>query len=420
MGLFDRILNRRIKKWAFAQDLNGWLPAYSQFGSNIYASDVVQQALKCIVDEIKKLNPMHVRMNGSDPVPVKDSTIQAVLQDPNPIMTTTEFIEKITWLLLLNYNVFIVPEYRVWKDRETDDERRYYESLWPIQPTQVDFLEDPTGRLYVNFWFANGTQTTLPYDDVIHIKYNYSVNQYMGGNEVGQPDHGPLLETLRVNDDLLKGVAKAMKSSYAINGLIKYNTLLDEEKMEKALADLTRRLHNNEDGFLPVDLKADFIPFERKMAVVDPETLKFMDEKILRNWGIPVDILSGDYSQDTYNAFYQKTLEPLVIAISQAFTKKLFTRRERAFGNRVAMYPKELIFLSISQTLEMINLLAPTGAIYENEKRTALGLQPLPELEGKRYMSLNWIDANNADAYQVGKVNVDVVDENKNESIMEE
>ena len=35
-------------------------------------------------------------------------------------------------------------------------------------------------------------------------------------------------------------------------------------------------------------------------------------------------------------------------------------------------------------------------------------------------MSLNWIDANNADQYQIGKVNVDVVDENKTESIMEE
>jgi hypothetical protein len=33
-------------------------------------------------------------------------------------------------------------------------------------------------------------------------------------------------------------------------------------------------------------------------------------------------------------------------------------------------------------------------------------------------MSLNWIDANNADAYRVGAVNVDVVD--KNETITDE
>jgi hypothetical protein len=41
---------------------------------------------------------------------------------------------------------------------------------------------------------------------------------------------------------------------------------------------------------------------------------------------------------------------------------------------------------------------------------------PLPELEGKRYMSLNWIDANNADQYQVGKnTKVEVIDEEKQE-----
>jgi hypothetical protein len=62
----------------------------------------------------------------------------------------------------------------------------------------------------------------------------------------------------------------------------------------------------------------------------------------------------------------------------------------------------------------MINILSPTGALYENEKRVALGLKPLPELEGKRYMSLNWIDAANAAEYQIGKnVNVDIVDETK-------
>ena len=135
---------------------------------------------------------------------------------------------------------------------------------------------------------------------------------------------------------------------------------------------------------------------------------------------MPLSILTGDFKKEQYEAFYQKTLEPMALAISQAFTKKLFTKREKAFGNRIELYPKDLIFMTISQTLEMINILSPTGGLFENEKRTALGLRPLPELEGKRFMSLNWIDANNADQYQIGKVNVDVVDENKTESIMEE
>lgn len=412
MEWFDKLFRRGPKSTKYAPTMDGWMPIYSQFGTNIYASDVVQQVLKCIADEIKKLNPMHVRYINSDPVPVK-SSIQDVLDNPNPLMTTSEFLEKITYLLLMNYNAFIIPVYRVWIDERTKTERRYYEALYPIKPIQVDFIEDLSGQMFVKFYFFGGQTTTIKYSDVIHLKYNFSVNEYMGGNEMGQPDHGPLLETLKLNHTLLQGVAKAMNASYAVNGVVKYNTIIDDGSTEKALKELERKLSNSENGFLPIDLKAEFIPLERNTQIVDTDTLKFVDEKILRCWGVSLAILMGDYTKEQYEAFFQKVLEPIIKSMSQAFAKKLFTDREKAFGNRVELYPKELIFLSMSQTLEMIRELSPTGALFENEKRVALGLRPLPELEGKRYMSLNWIDADNASQYQVGKVNVDVVDEEK-------
>ena len=413
MGLFDKLFRREPKNRRLAMSLDGFSPMYPQFGTNIYASDVVQQALKCIVDEMKKLNPTHVRVVDNDPVPVKGN-LQDVLSNPNPLMTTSEMLEKVCWLLLMNYNAFIVPVYRTWTDEKTGAERRYYDALYPIKPTQADFIEDASGRLFVHFYFMNGYDTTIAYDDLIHIRYNYSVNEYMGGNEVGSPDHAALLETLKLNDTLLKGVAKAMKASYAINGVVKYNTLLDDGKTEAALKELERKLMNNESGFLPLDLKADFTPLPHTSAIVDEDTLKFIDGKILRHWGVPLAILTGDYTKEQYEAFYQKTLEPLIIAISQAITKKLFTERERAFGNRIELYPKELIFMTVAQTLEMIKELSPTGAMFENEKRVALGLRPLPELEGKRYMSLNWVNADKAEQYQLGEnAQVDIVDETK-------
>ena len=414
IGIFAKLFHRPPKTRQLAQTLDGWAPVYPQFGENAYESDSVQQALKCIVDEMKKLNPTHIRYRDSDPVPVKSSTIKDVLREPNPLMTTSDFLEKVCWLLLLNYNAFIVPIFRSWIDKETGAERRYYEALYPIMPTQVDFIEDAGGRLYCHFWFMNGYDTTVPYDDIIHIRYNYSVNTFMGGGLDGQPNHKALLETLKLNDTLLKGVAKAMKSSYAVNGVVKYNTLMDDGKTVAALNELERKLANNESGFLPLDMKADFTPLNHTSALVDEDTLRFIDEKILRTWGVPLCILKGDYTKEQYEAFYQKTLEPLVISISQALTKKMFTPRERAFGNCIELYPKELIFLSVSQTLEMIKELSPTGALFENEKRVALGLRPLPELEGKRYMSLNWVDADRAEEYQLGdNVNFEVIDEEK-------
>lgn len=400
MGWLDKLKRKIPRSWKWAQQLNGYTPIFSQFGTNIYASDVVQQAVKCIVDEMKKLNPTHIRYKDNDPVPI-NGNIQSVLNNPNPLMTTSEFLEKVIWLLLLNYNVFILPTYYVWTD-ESGNEQRKYDGLYPLKPTQVTFIEDPSGQLYVNMRFENNFETTIKYDNLIHIRYNYSVNEYMGGDVSGQPDHSPLLNTLELNHTLLQGVAKAMKASYAVNGVVKYNTMMDDGKTEAALKELEQKLNNSESGFLPLDLKSEFTPLERNVALVDETTLKFIDEKILRNWGVPLPILTGDYTKAQYEAFYQKTLEPLIISISQAFTKKLFTNREKSFGNQIKLYPKDLIFMTVEQTLEMVNMLSNTGSIYENEKRVAFGLRPLPELEGKRYMSLNWVDVDIANQYQVG------------------
>lgn len=414
-GLFDKLFHRQPKIIKMAPSLNGYMPMFSQFGQDIYASDVVQQALSKIVSELKKLNPQHIRQTDDDPIPIRKSSIQRILNEPNPLMTTSEFIEKFSWLLLLNYNAFIIPIYHTWKDEKTGEERRYYDALYPIQPLEVDFIEDAGGRLFVKFRFATGYTTTIPYDDVIHIRHRYSINEYMGGNELGQPDNRALLKTLQLNSELLNGVAKSLNASYAVNGILKYSTYLDDEDVQRQFDEFQQKLKNSESGILPIDMKAEFTPLERKSALVDDTTLKFIDEKILRNFGVPLCILTGDFTKEQFEAFYSSALEPLVISISQAFTKKLFTEGEKSFGNRIEFYPKEIVFMTMSQKLEMINILSPTGGLFENEKRAILGLRPLEELKGKRFMSLNWIDAENAEQYQVGNVNVDVVDEEKEE-----
>lgn len=386
----------------YAEVMNGYAPIFTQFGQNIYASDVVQQAINCIVQEMKKLQPEHIREKGNDITPV-NSSLQWALNNPNPHMTTSDFLEKIIWLLFLNYNAFIVPVYQEWTDTK-GTRHRQYDAFFPIQPSQVEFIEDASNRLYVRLRFNNGQEYTVKYSDIIHIKYRYSVNQYMGGNEQGQPDNGALLTTLELNHNLLQGVSKAMKSSYAVNAVVKYNTMLDDGSTDNAIKELTKRLERSESGLLPLDLKAEYIPIKKELQMVDDKTLKFIDEKILRQFGVSIPILTGDYTKQQYEAFYQKTLEPLIINLSQAFTKVLFTQQEYSHGNRVKFYAKDLIFMSIDQKIQLLKELAPTGGLYENEKRVMFGMRPLAELEGKRYMSLNWVDHEIANEYQLKKM----------------
>ena len=393
MGLFDFLKKKGPPESAVpAQVLSGFMPVFSQFGQDIYLSDVVQQAVACIAHEMRKLRPRHVRSAGPEYVSV-DGPVQAVLESPNALMTTGDLLEKVTWSLFLNENAFVVPQWSA-------DGR--LEALYPVQPAAVTFLQDARGEMFIQMQFPNLYQCTLRYGDVVHIRHNYSVNELMGGGPDGQPNHRALLKTLELNDTLLQGGAKALKSSFAVNGVVKYNTLLDDGKMDAALKDLSDRLARSEDGFLAMDLKGEFIPLKREAKVVDEATLKFVDEKILRYFGVPLCILTGDYTKEQYEAFFQSTLEPLIGAYSQAFTKTLFTRRESyGYGNRVVFYAEDLIFLTMSQKLELVRLLGDSGALYENEKREIFGLRPLPELEGVRKQSLNYVDTSMAIQYQM-------------------
>lgn len=392
MGLIDFI--NKFKKLKpntnYAKMLNGYTPIFSQFGQDIYASDVVQQAIACLVTELTKANPFHIKQDGSDLVPVENSEIQRLLDQPNERMTQTDFLEKVYWQLFLNFNAFIIPTY--YRDNQGT---KHYTGLYPIQPVNVTLLQDPEERLLIKFIFQNGYEITLAYSDVIHIRYRYSINEFMGGNEFGQPDNKALLKTLELNNTLLQGVAKALKSSFSINGVIKYNTLMDDGKMEQNIQEIEQRLANNESGFLPLDIKGEYIPLQNKIQLVDATTLKFIDEKILRNFGVSLPILTGDYTKAQYEAFYQKSLEPILKRTGESFTKTMFTDREKGFKNKIMMYPHELIFMDTSQKIELFDVLVDSASCYKNELRTAFGMRPLQELAGQIAMSSNKANAEN-------------------------
>lgn len=393
MGFLDRFA-KKPREWHYAKMMSGYSPVFTQFGSDVYASDIVQQCVSAISDEMRKLQPQHIRRNGNDVIPV-DGPVQRALERPNPLMTTADFLEKVSWLLMLNYNAFVLPEF------DAASGHRRLAALWPLKPAQVDFIEDPMGRLYAAMRFENGFEATIPYDGLIHVRKRYSVNDYLGGNAAGQPDNGPLLKTLETFDTLMQGVAKGLKASYSINGVVKYNTMLDDGKMKEDIARLEEMLRNSESGFLPMDVKGEFIPFKRDAKLVDKDTLTFLDSQILRHFGVSLPILSGDFTTDQLAAFYQHALEPAIVSLGQAFTKGVFSADERSRGNEIRFYPEELIFMSTQQKLEMVAQLGPSGAIYENEKRTAFGLRPLPELSGVRMMSLNWVPVEYARDYQL-------------------
>jgi HK97 family phage portal protein len=398
--------NKSNQNLQYAKMLNGNVPIFSQFGRNIYASDIVQNCIDVIASECSKLQPKHIFTNSQGLQQIPKSTINRLFKyGPNELMTTSEFLEKIIWILFMNYNVFIYPTYDTWTD-PLGNKQISYTGFYPLNPIQVEFLQDPIGTMYVKFYFRNGVYYTLPYADVIHIRKKFSLDDIMGGGYNGQPDNLALLKVLEINDTALQGVGKAIQTSLNIRGIYKVNTMLDTDAQKAERKAFEEKIKAGETGILAIDLKGDYTPLTVDPKLIDKDTMQFLQDKVLNWFGVSMPILTGQYNDDEYQAFYEKTLEPVLVRLGQAFSKCMFSQRELDVGNEIVFYPKDMMYLSTKSKLDLLNIAGAQGLLSDDQKLAVLGYPPLPDGTGnRRTISLNYVDTNIATQYQLMNAN---------------
>ena len=408
-GLFNKNKNNQ---YTYAKMIDGSIPAYSQYGQDIYASDVVQMAIDCIATEISKLQPRHIRTDNNDMQITPKTSINRLFKfSPNKIMTTGDFLEKVIWLLYMNYNAFIYPQYKV-VTKNGKEINKEYTGFYPLNPKMVTFLQDTNGRIFVKMNFQNANEFTLPYDSIIHLRKKFSVNEVMGGGMNGQPDNTALRKALDINDTVIEGLGKAINTSLNVRGIINIKTMLDNEKQQAERKNFEEKLKTGESGILPMDLKGEYIDLKPDPKIIDKDTMEFLNNKILFWYGVPFKILAGTFNDEEYQAFYEKTLEPILISLGQAFSKILFTKRELDVGNEMVFYNRAMMYLSTKSKLEILKTAGEQGLLTDDQKLKILGYPPLDDGAGnRRTISLNYISSEIADEYQLKRAGNKLDDE---------
>lgn len=382
--------------------MSGQTPVFSQFGNDVYASDIMQQCMMCITDEARKLQLHHIVKKG-DLESIKDSKLNRLFEyGVNEFMTTSDFMEKIFYNLLKNMNSFIYPLFSYTYNQDGTVKKRDVEGLYPLSPQKVELKVDEANRIYIKFYFTNGDDYTLPYENVIHWRMRFTENEYLGGDKYGLADVDDLLKTVQINDKLLQGVEKGVEVSLNIVGMMKYPQYIDQSKIDADVSKFEKALKNGESAIMGIDAKSEYIPMKADPKLIDKDTLEFIDNKILRHWGCSLPMLNGTATPSEHQAFYQKAMEPRIISLVQVMQKVLFTPFEFSNGNRIGVYPEELVFLNTEQKLAFATLMADRGALTNNQLLNIFGIPPY-EGGDVRYMSLNYCDVNIANQYQLNK-----------------
>lgn len=375
----------------FLQMLNGFTPFFSDPSGNAFEYSVVRTAVDTIARNAAKLKPKHIRRVNNQILTATSSLDYLLAVRPNPLMDAYTFYYKMISQLYYKNNAFAYVQL---------DETGRYQAVYPIDFSRLELLEY-NNQIYLQFHFLNGKKLTLPYSEVIHLRrffYNHEVYGDTSMNALQK-----ILDLIHTTDE---GIINAIKSSAYMRGIIKFQSMLKPEDLRKSREKFVEEFMdmNKAGGIAAIDAKADFEDLKAEPKMITAEQMALIENKIYKYFNVSEAIVKSDYSEEQWNSFYESVLEPLAIQMSLEFTSKLFTGREKAFGNEIVFEANRLQYASNKTKMEVVQMLMDRGMMSINQ---GLEVFNLPPIDGgdKFIMSLNYVDKDIANQYQLGRNN---------------
>jgi HK97 family phage portal protein len=346
---------------------------YYAWNGKLYQSDIVRACIRPRVKAAGKLIAKHVRktvlQDGTKKIDINpEPYMRFLLEEPNPYMTGQMLQEKVTTQLALNNNAFILI---------MRDDFGYPCELYPIPCAMVEAIYDKSFELYLKFTMLNGKTLTVPYTEVIHLRDDFNNNDIFG-----DPPGEALTSLMSIVITIDQGIIKAIKNSNVIKWLLKFNNALKPEAIKQQTKEFVESFLNTETsqsaGAAGVDTKAEAIQLDPKDYVPNAAQMDRTTQRIYSFFNTNDKIVQSKYTEDEWISYYEARIEPDAMQFSGEYTRKLFSRRERGFGNQIIFEASALQYASLSTKLGLVQMV-DRGAMVVNEWRDFMNLAPLPD-----------------------------------------
>ena len=368
MGIFQR-KQKNVSTEAVYKMITDTGNGFYAWNGKLYQSDIVRACIKPRTKAIGKLIAKHVRETITEsgkkidinPVPY----IRFLLEEPNEYMSGQMMLEKVANQLALNNNAFILIL------RDSFD---HPVGLYPIPCASVEAKYDESGTLKLKFYMMNGKIMTFPYSEIIHIRDDFFNNDIFGDNPAEA-----LTQVMNVVGTIDQGIINAIKNGGVIRWLLKYMSALRPEDLKRnaqEFADNYLSMSSNSLGVAATDSKAEAIQIQPHDYVPNAAQTDRQTKRIYDFFNTNEKIINSTYTEDEWIAYYESVIEPIAEQLSNEFTRKLFTRKERSFGNKIIFESSNLTYASMATKLQLVQYV-DRGVMTPNEVRYYLNLAPI-------------------------------------------
>ena len=363
----------------------------SEYGSN-YSSEneIINSIADRIATQVSKLTPQVIRKDHNGTIIKNDKLARLLSLRPCKECNTADWLYRIAYDSVKSGNGFAIIFYN--KDFTEIEEIR------PVTCTYFRIFEEKEILFFKFTWAFDGQEYTVPYQSVIHLKDRCGKKRFFGSNPYDDLDTS--IDMLNTTYD---GIKNVIKNSAQLRGYLKFNNFIDDEDLKgkiKEFQDAYMKAEN-EGGIAGIGNEWEFKELTQQPKQIPTSQVSFFRGNIYRYFGVSEKIITGEFSEADWNGFYETKIEPIAMKLSLEFDFKVFTERERGFGNKVVFTANRLQYATTQTKISIANDMFDRGAITRNKYLEIMGFPTVPD--GDVYMiSLNYVKVEDQSEYQVG------------------
>jgi len=365
MGLIDRLFGKP-KAVGTAGDsrfetLTAYTPTFTSWGGKIYESELVRAAVDARARHVAKLK---YAMTGT----ARPKLWTATKSEPNPWYTWPQFLERCSNIYDVQNNLFIVPVL---------DKYGELTGYFPALPSTCEVVSHG-GVPFLKYTFMNGQKRAIELSRCAVITKHQLNDDFFGEKNTA------LDGTMRLVHMVEQGILEGVKNGATYRFMAQLTGKAFDEDLRKERERFDRNNFQTGGGGLLLfgNQMTNIQQLKQEGYRIDADQMKLIQENVENYFGVPGSVIRNEASADVMDSFFNGSIEPFAIKMSDALTKMVFTERERNNGNAITFTANRLQYMNVSQKISMAQQLGDRGVLTIDEIRELFNYAPLPDGAG--------------------------------------
>ena len=362
MGLIEKIFGRppkTAKADSRFQTLTAYSPVFTSWGGQIYESELVRAAVDAKARHVGKLQ---YRIVGT----ARQKLYTATKSAPNPWYTWPQFLERCSNIYEVQNNLFIVPIL---------DDMGEPVGFFPVIPSQCEVV-DRAGEPYLKYTFVNGQRRSIALRRCAIVTKHQLRDDFFGERNTALM---PTMELVNmVNQGIMEGVKNG--ATYRFMAQLPGKSFDEDLRKERERFDRNNFQSGNGGGLLLFGNQFTNVQqLKQEGYRVDADQQKLIRDNVCNYFGVSEKVIRNEAVGDELDAFYNGSVTPFAIKLSDAMTRMVYTERERNGGNAIMFAGDRLQYMTVSSKVSMAQMLGDRGILTIDEIRALFNYDPLPD-----------------------------------------